>query len=116
MDTMCGRFTLTVSPDELQQQFGLSQPPPAELAPRFNIAPSQAVAVVANQPERVLDLFQWGLIPSWAKDPKIGNKLINARAETLPEKPSFRTPLNPRRCLVLSDAFYECKKQGASKT
>jgi putative SOS response-associated peptidase YedK len=116
MDTMCGRFTLTVNPDQLQEQFGLSQPPPAELAPRFNIAPSQAVAVVANQPERVLDLFQWGLIPSWAKDPKIGNKLINARAETLAEKPSFRTALKRRRCLVVADGFYEWKKEGASKT
>ena len=113
---MCGRFTLTVNPDELQQQFGLSQPPPAQLTPRFNIAPSQAVAVVANQPARVLDLFQWGLIPSWAKDPKIGNKLINARAETLPEKPSFRTALKRRRCLVLADGFYEWKKEGAAKT
>jgi len=113
---MCGRFTLTVNPDELQQQFGLSQPPPAQLAPRFNIAPSQAVAVVANQKDRVLDLFQWGLIPSWSKDPKIGNKLINARAETLPEKPSFRTALKRRRCLVLADGFYEWKKDGTSKT
>jgi putative SOS response-associated peptidase YedK len=113
---MCGRFTLTVDPDELQQQFGLKQPPPAELAPRFNIAPSQAVAVVANQPERVLELFQWGLIPSWAKDPKIGNKLINARAETLAEKPSFRTALKRRRCLVVADGFYEWKKDGAGKT
>ncbi len=113
---MCGRFTLTVNPDQLQEQFGLSQPPPVELAPRFNIAPSQAVAVVANQPERVLDLFQWGLIPAWAKDPKIGNKLINARAETLAEKPSFRTALKRRRCLVVADGFYEWKKESASKT
>ena len=110
---MCGRFTLTVDPDELQQQFGLSQPPPAELGPRFNIAPSQAVAVVANNAERTLELFQWGLIPSWAKDPKIGNKLINARAETLPEKPSFRAALKRRRCLVLADGFYEWKKEAA---
>src|SRR5437764_9966603 len=104
---MCGRFTLTVNPEQLQQQFGLSQPPPTQLTPRFNIAPSQAVAVVANQPERVLDLFQWGLIPSWAKDPKIGNKLINARAETLAEKPSFRTALKRRRCPIPADGSYE---------
>jgi putative SOS response-associated peptidase YedK len=115
MDTMCGRFTLTVNPDQLQEQFGLSQPPPAQLTPRYNIAPSQAVAVVTNQPERVLDLFQWGLIPSWAKDPKIGNKLINARAETLAEKPSFRTALKRRRCLVVADGFYEWQKTGAAK-
>jgi len=109
---MCGRFTLTVDPGELQQQFGLKEPPPAELAPRFNIAPSQAVAVVANNADRALELFQWGLIPSWAKDPKIGNKLINARAETLAEKPSFRNALKRRRCLVVADGFYEWKKEG----
>jgi putative SOS response-associated peptidase YedK len=112
---MCGRFTLTVDPDELQQRFGLSQPPPADLAPRYNIAPSQAVAVVANAPERKLELFQWGLIPSWAKDPKIGNKLINARAETLAEKPAFRTALKRRRCLVVADGFYEWKKLDGRK-
>ena len=110
---MCGRFTLTVDPSDLQQQFGLKEPPPAELGPRFNIAPSQAVAVVANNKDRTLELFQWGLIPSWAKDPKIGNKLINARAETLAEKPSFRTALKRRRCLVLADGFYEWRKHGA---
>jgi putative SOS response-associated peptidase YedK len=114
---MCGRFTLTVDPSDLQQQFGLKEPPPAELGPRFNIAPSQAVAVVANNRERTLELFQWGLIPSWAKDPKIGNKLINARAETLAEKPSFRTALKRRRCLVLADGFYEWRKEaGGTKT
>jgi putative SOS response-associated peptidase YedK len=112
---MCGRFTLTVDPDELQQQFGLAAPPPADLAPRYNIAPSQAVAVIPNEPERTLQLFQWGLIPSWAKDPKIGYKMINARAETLAEKPSFRSALKRRRCLVVADGFYEWKKDGKSK-
>lgn len=113
---MCGRFTLTISPDQLQDQFGLSEPPPIDLAPRYNIAPSQAVAVVTNSADRKLEIFQWGLIPSWAKDPKIGNKLINARAETLAEKPSFRTALKRRRCLVVADGFYEWKKDGARKT
>lgn len=112
---MCGRFTLTVDPDELQKQFGLAEPPPAGLAPRYNIAPSQAVAVVANEPERKLEFFQWGLIPSWAKDPKIGNKLINARAETLAEKPAFRAALKRRRCLVVADGFYEWKKLDGRK-
>jgi putative SOS response-associated peptidase YedK len=112
---MCGRFTLTVSPEQLQDQFGLVEPPPADLVPRYNIAPSQAVAVVTNSEERKLEIFQWGLIPSWAKDPKIGNKLINARAETLAEKPSFRTALKRRRCLVVADGFYEWKKDGARK-
>jgi putative SOS response-associated peptidase YedK len=113
---MCGRFTLTISPDQLQDQFGLSEPPPTDLVPRYNIAPTQAVAVVTNSPDRKLEIFQWGLIPSWAKDPKIGNKLINARAETLAEKPSFRTALKRRRCLVVADGFYEWKKDGARKT
>ena len=90
---MCGRFTLTVDPDDLREAFGLSAPPPADLAPRYNIAPSQPVAVIANGESRALELFKWGLIPSWAKDPKIGNRMINARGETLAEKPSFRTAL-----------------------
>ena len=113
---MCGRFTLTLNPDELQQQFGLSEPPPTQLAPRYNIAPTQAVAIIANNSDRKLELFQWGLIPSWAKDPKIGSKMINARAETLAEKPSFRTALKRRRCLVVADGFYEWKKTGSGKT
>ena len=113
---MCGRFTLTLNPDELQEQFGLSEPPPTQLVPRYNIAPTQAVAVIANNSDRKLELFQWGLIPSWAKDPKIGNKMINARAETLAEKPSFRTALKRRRCLVVADGFYEWKKTGSGKT
>lgn len=113
---MCGRFTLTISPAELQDQFSLTERPSPDLAPRYNIAPSQAVAVVTNSAERKLELFQWGLIPSWAKDPKIGNKLINARAETLAEKPSFRTALKRRRCLVLADGFYEWQKTATGKT
>ena len=112
---MCGRFTLTVDPADLQDAFGLSEPPPAGLLPRYNIAPSQAVAVVANTGGGKLELFRWGLIPSWAKDEKIGYKLINARAETLREKPSFRAALKRRRCLVLADGFYEWKRAGQSK-
>lgn len=113
---MCGRFTLTLNPDQLQMAFNLSEPPPADLAPRYNIAPSQAVAVIANGTSRKLEFFKWGLIPSWAKDPKIGNRLINARAETLAEKPSFRAALKKRRCLILADGFYEWKKEGKTKT
>jgi putative SOS response-associated peptidase YedK len=108
---MCGRFTLTIDPAQLVQQFNLSAPPPADLGPRYNIAPTQPVAVIANEDgPRKLELFQWGLIPSWAKDAKIGNSLINARAETLAEKPAFRTALKRRRCLVLADGFYEWQK------
>jgi putative SOS response-associated peptidase YedK len=87
-------------------------PTPPELTARYNIAPTQPVAVIANQdgPRRI-ELFQWGLIPSWAKDPKIGNSLINARSETVAEKPAFRAALKRRRCLVLADGFYEWKKE-----
>jgi len=117
---MCGRFTLFADPADLQELFNLSAPSPADVAslvaPRYNIAPTQPVAVIANGETRVLELFKWGLIPSWAKDPKIGNRMINARAETLAEKPSFRTALKKRRCLVLADGFYEWKREGNSKT
>lgn len=113
---MCGRFTLTIDPDELQTTFNLSEPPPADLTPRYNIAPSQAVAVIANGASRKLEFFKWGLIPAWARDPKIGNRMINARAETLSEKPSFRSALKKRRCLILADGFYEWKKEGKTKT
>lgn len=113
---MCGRFTLTVSPDQLQAAFDLSEPPSAELGPRYNIAPTQPVAVITNQAPRKLEFFKWGLIPSWAKDPKIGNSLINARGETVAEKPAFRAAFKRRRCLILADGFYEWKKEGKTKT
>jgi putative SOS response-associated peptidase YedK len=118
---MCGRFTLTADADSIRAAFNLGQTSAAalaELSPRYNIAPTQSVAIVAadshGQPK--LEFFQWGLIPSWAKDPKIGYKLINARAETLAEKPSFRTALKKRRCLILADGFYEWKREGKTKT
>lgn len=113
---MCGRFTLAVEPEELRQAFNLSESPPAELIARYNIAPTQAVAVIPNYAERKLELFKWGLVPSWAKDPKIGNRMINARAETLAEKPAFRAALKKRRCLIVADGFYEWKKEGRAKT
>lgn len=107
---MCGRFTLTVDPAQLATAFAASAPPEAPLPPRYNIAPSQPVAVVANHAHRVIEFFEWGLIPSWAKDPRIGQKMINARAETVAEKPSFRTALKKRRCLILADGFYEWQR------
>ena len=106
---MCGRFTLTANAKKLAESFVDFTPPP-ENTPRYNIAPSQPVAVVANTGDNKIDFFVWGLIPSWAKDPKIGNKLINARSETLAEKPSFRTAYRRRRCLILTDGFYEWRK------
>jgi putative SOS response-associated peptidase YedK len=118
---MCGRFTLTADADTLREAFALgesSAPTLAQLIPRYNIAPSQPVAVVVADSDgaRKLEFFKWGLIPSWAKDPKIGYKMINARAETLAEKASFRAALKKRRCLVLADGFYEWKKDGKTKT
>lgn len=81
--------------------------PASGLPPRYNIAPSQAVAVSANDSLGVLAFYKWGLIPSWAKDPAIGSNLINARAETLAEKPAFRSAFRRRRCLIWADGFYE---------
>lgn len=111
---MCGRFTLTISPEQLQQAIpGLNVP--SEMAPRYNIAPSQPVAVVPNDGQRRLDYYIWGLIPSWAKDPAIGNRMINARAETLAEKPSFRAAFRRRRCLIPADGFYEWQQTPGQK-
>jgi putative SOS response-associated peptidase YedK len=84
---------------------------PEGMAPRYNIAPSQPVAVVPNDGKNTLDFYVWGLVPFWAKDPKIGNRMINARAETLAEKPSFKSAFRRRRCLVLADGFYEWRRK-----
>lgn len=112
---MCGRFTLAADPADILEAFpGLNIP--AEMQPHYNIAPSQPVAVVPNDGNFRLDYFNWGLIPSWAKDADIGNRLINARAETLAEKPSFRTALRRRRCLILADGFYEWRQDSGQKT
>ena len=113
---MCGRFTLTTNSEVLQEIFDLAIAPP-DLAPRFNIAPTQSVAVVVQEDgQRQLDAFRWGLIPFWAKDMRIGNKMINARAETLAQKPSFRNAFKKRRCLILADGFYEWRKSEQGKT
>ncbi|MCX7853872.1 MAG: SOS response-associated peptidase [Caldilineales bacterium] len=113
---MCGRFTLTASGDELASLFDLEQAP--NLEPRYNIAPTQPVAVVRLDREgrrREFTLMRWGLIPSWAKDIHIGNRLINARAETLTEKPAFRTAFRRRRCLIPANGFYEWQKPTAGR-
>jgi len=112
---MCGRFTLTVDPAELQETFADVTFPP-KFAPRFNIAPTQPVLAIANDDRHAADFFVWGLIPMWAKDPSIGNRLINARAETLEEKPAFRGSLKYKRCLILADGFYEWKTGPNGKT
>lgn len=113
---MCGRFALTASPEQITEQFALATTP--QLAPRYNIAPSQPVAAVRQNrdtKQRELVHFHWGLIPSWAKDPSIGYKMINARSETAAEKPSFRNALKYRRCLVPASGFYEWQKVGKGK-
>lgn len=111
---MCGRFTLTVDPSQLQEAFPWLAIP-EQLTPRYNIAPTQPIAVVPNDGKNELDYYVWGLIPFWAKDPSIGNRMINARAESLAEKPSFRNAYRRRRCLILADGFYEWKQQADGK-
>jgi putative SOS response-associated peptidase YedK len=113
---MCGRFTLTADPADLQEVFQWVNFGNADFLPRYNIAPSQALAVVANTGQNKLDFFTWGLVPFWAKDPSIGNRMINARAETLAEKPSFKNAFKRRRCLILADGFYEWQKIPGEKT
>lgn len=111
---MCGRFSF-ISINEIKERFNLVQLE-FDFEPRYNIAPSQPVPVVIHRNGgNQLCMFRWGLIPYWAKDESIGNKLINARAETLEEKPSFRQSLKQKRCLVLADGFYEWKKEGRLK-
>jgi putative SOS response-associated peptidase YedK len=106
---MCGRFTLMLDAEELKSEFDLQQVP-ADVYPRYNIAPSQPLLVVADWAARRAEWMRWGLVPSWAKDPAIGSKMINARSETVQEKPSFRNAFSRRRCLILADGFYEWQR------
>jgi putative SOS response-associated peptidase YedK len=106
---MCGRITLIIDPERLRAELDLGVVP-AEYQSRYNIAPTQPVMVVNDALTRSVVWMRWGLIPSWAKDPSIGSRLINARAETLVEKPSFRTAFQRRRCLILADGFYEWQR------
>src|SRR5438270_1589530 len=111
---MCGRFTLHVDIKTVAHHFGV--PATLETTPRYNVAPTQDVVSVMRNGDSHLALLRWGLIPSWAKDESIGSRMINARAETLIEKPSFKGLLRSRRCLVVADGFYEWKKEQGSKT
>lgn len=105
---MCGRFVASSSARELADQFDTA-PPEVELTPNHNVAPTHDVygVVASDQADRRLQVFHWGLIPSWAKDRKVGQRMINARAETLAEKPSFKKLFATRRCIVPMDGFYE---------
>ena len=105
---MCGRFSI-IDIEDIRERFKTK---PIDLKTNYNVAPTQDVPVITGNQ---LSLFRWGLIPFWAKDPTIGNKLINARAETVDEKPSFKHSLQRKRCLIIADGFYEWKKEGSTK-
>jgi putative SOS response-associated peptidase YedK len=112
---MCGRFCQASSGEEIAAVFGVEV---GNLPPRYNVAPSQSVAAIVQLPDTAkpqLQMLRWGLIPAWAKDPKIGYKLINARAETVAEKPSFRSAFRHRRCLILATGFYEWQQIAGSR-
>ena len=111
---MCGRYELHTQPAAIALAFGLAHPP--AISARYNIAPMQDVVVVRNEGGvRTLSVVRWGLIPSWAKDPAISSKLINARSETAADKPSFRDALKMRRCIVPASGFYEWDRSDPKK-
>ncbi len=113
---MCGRFTFRKLSPAVMAGFGVAE---TAREPRlsFNVAPGQAVAVVVQEGDnRKLDTYRWGLVPAWAKDPSLGYKMINARGETVAEKPAFREAFLKRRCLILADGFYEWSQGAKSKT
>lgn len=115
---MCGRYTITVTLEELLLYYGVEDVTGGYHLPRFNIAPGQMILAVVedNQKERRIGQLKWGLVPSWAKDAKGGWRMINARSETLTEKPSFKTLLFRKRCVVPADGFYEwAKREDGSK-
>lgn len=113
---MCGRFAFYSPSEAAAALFRVNEAVAVE--PRYNIAPTQYVAAIRNaeNQEREFVTLRWGLVPFWAKDPSIGNRMINARAETVAEKPSYRAAYRHRRCLVLADGFYEWQRKGDVKT
>jgi putative SOS response-associated peptidase YedK len=112
---MCGRYTLKTPASVLTELFDIEEAP-SSVTPSYNIAPTQRVATVLSENgKRKLEMLRWGLVPSWADDPEIGNRMINARAETVAEKPSYRKAFRKSRCLVLADGFYEWQKTESSK-
>lgn len=112
---MCGRFVLVTDLKDIQKNFNV-QEVFCQYQPSWNIAPSQLIpAIIYHEGKNLLVCFRWGLIPSWAKDPSIAEKMFNARAETVDQKPSFRDAFKKRRCLIVADGFYEWKKEGNKK-
>ena len=112
---MCGRYTINLPPELLYEIFDLAEAP--QIVPRYNVAPTQSAPVIRQGVDgrNRLELLRWGLIPSWAKDQSIDSKLINARAETAAEKPSFKHALRSRRCVVVTSGFYEWQKLGTMR-
>ncbi len=115
---MCGRFIQIFEPEKIRVHFPdleMDAQALGGMAPRYNIAPTQDILTVLNTPAPKLTLVHWGLIPFWARDRSMGARMINARAETLPDKPSFKTPFQKRRCIIFSEGFYEWKGAGRDK-
>lgn len=111
---MCGRYSQTLTAEQIDEAFGVATVA-ADIQPNYNVAPTQLAPVITNRrPERA-ELFEWGLVPFWSKDGKNAGRMINARAETILEKPSFRKPVRERRCLVIGDSFYEWRREGKRK-
>jgi putative SOS response-associated peptidase YedK len=113
---MCGRYTLKCRADVIAEVFGVQTPP--TLPERFNIAPSQLVLAIREKPgthERELVALHWGLVPFWADDPEIGNRMANARSESAATKPAFRSSFRARKCLIIADGFYEWQARNVKK-
>lgn len=113
---MCGRFAFYSPAEAAAELFGVADAKPVEA--RYNIAPTQYIAAVRESGDdgRELAMLRWGLVPFWAKDPSIGNRMINARAETVADKPAYRSAYRHRRCVLLADGFYEWRREGEGKT
>jgi putative SOS response-associated peptidase YedK len=112
---MCGRYTLSTPAGRLAEEFQLDDDA-VDLTPSYNVAPTQEVAAILEEGgERRLEMLRWGLVPSWADDPEIGARMINARSETAPQKPSFRRAFRSKRCLIPADGFYEWKREQGGK-
>lgn len=115
---MCGRYSISADISKLAEGLGIPPSEIPEFRPRYNIAPQSAVPAIIRERAKApqIRFFSWGLIPPWAKDPSIAQKWINARQETLAERPSFRGPFRNSRCLIPADGFYEWKREGQTKT
>lgn len=114
---MCGRYSIVITEEQLKQQFSRQLQLPVDgLQQNYNVAPTQQGLVITDRQPDQLDTFRWGLVPFWAKDLKIGARMINARSEGIEKKPSFRKPIRDRRCLVIADSFYEWQRREGGKT